>query len=217
MAAEDRRRPRNARVVAARRDDTVHAVVATGLLTVAIVSHHFTAMGAVTLIPDPTLGTDVMSIPPTALSFLTAVAAFATGNTWETFLVGMAASVGAGISMGLAEGLSDDGKLTGRGHPMIRGLSAGVMTAVGGLGHTLLPQFDAASSSIWGLMPRTRTSGGRIVSGLGLSAMPCCSQVATSTGLALGSITVSRSPGMARTKAGVAAGCGCILECMTCP
>ena len=44
-------------------------------------------------------------------------AAFATGNTWATFLVGMAASVGAGISMGLAEGLSDDGKLTGRGHP----------------------------------------------------------------------------------------------------
>jgi VIT1/CCC1 family predicted Fe2+/Mn2+ transporter len=49
----------------------------------------------------------------------------------------MAASVGAGISMGLAEGLSDDGKLTGRGHPLIRGLAAGIMTAVGGLGHTL--------------------------------------------------------------------------------
>lgn len=64
-------------------------------------------------------------------------AAFATGNTWATFLVGMAASVGAGISMGLAEGLSDDGKLTGRGHPLIRGLAAGIMTAVGGLGHTL--------------------------------------------------------------------------------
>jgi erythrin-vacuolar iron transport family protein len=64
-------------------------------------------------------------------------AAFATGSTWETFLVGVAASVGAGISMGLAEGLSDDGKLTGRGHPMIRGLAAGIMTAVGGLGHTL--------------------------------------------------------------------------------
>ncbi len=64
-------------------------------------------------------------------------AAFATGSTWETFLVGVAASVGAGISMGLAEGLSDDGKLTGRGHPLIRGLAAGVMTAVGGLGHTL--------------------------------------------------------------------------------
>jgi rubrerythrin len=64
-------------------------------------------------------------------------AACATGNTWETFLVGLAASVGAGISMGLAEGLSDDGKLTGRGHPLIRGLAAGIMTAVGGLGHTL--------------------------------------------------------------------------------
>jgi NO-binding membrane sensor protein with MHYT domain len=64
-------------VVAARRDNPVHTLAATGLLTVAIVSHHFTAMGAVTLIPDPTLGTDVPSISPTALSFLTAVAAFA--------------------------------------------------------------------------------------------------------------------------------------------
>jgi erythrin-vacuolar iron transport family protein len=64
-------------------------------------------------------------------------AAFATGQSWDAFLVGCAASIGAGISMGLAEGLSDDGKLTGRGHPLIRGLAAGVMTAVGGLGHTL--------------------------------------------------------------------------------
>lgn len=64
-------------------------------------------------------------------------AAFATGDTWDTFLVGTAASVGAGISMGFAEGLSDDGKLTGRGHPTIRGLAAGIMTAVGGIGHTL--------------------------------------------------------------------------------
>jgi erythrin-vacuolar iron transport family protein len=64
-------------------------------------------------------------------------AAFATGNSWNTFLVGTAASIGAGISMGLAEGLSDDGKLTGRGHPFIRGLAAGVMTAIGGLGHSL--------------------------------------------------------------------------------
>ena len=64
-------------------------------------------------------------------------AAFATSNSWDAFLVGTAASVGAGISMGLAEGLSDDGKLTGRGHPLIRGLAAGVMTAIGGLGHTL--------------------------------------------------------------------------------
>lgn len=64
-------------------------------------------------------------------------AAFATNNTFQTFLVGVAASIGAGISMGLAEGLSDDGKLTGRGHPLIRGLASGIMTAVGGLGHTL--------------------------------------------------------------------------------
>jgi rubrerythrin len=75
-------------------------------------------------------------------------AAFATGDTWQTFLVGTAASVGAGISMGLAEGLSDDGKLTGRGHPLIRGTAAGVMTAVGGLGHSLpylIPDFQLAT------------------------------------------------------------------------
>ena len=64
-------------------------------------------------------------------------AAFATHNTWETFLVGLAASVGAGISMGFAEALSDDGSLTGRGHPLIRGVITGAMTALGGLGHTL--------------------------------------------------------------------------------
>jgi erythrin-vacuolar iron transport family protein len=75
-------------------------------------------------------------------------AAFATHNTWQTFLVGLAASIGAGISMGLAEGLSDDGKLTGRGHPLIRGLASGGMTAVGGLGHTLpflIPDFWTAT------------------------------------------------------------------------
>src|SRR3954470_4746886 len=64
-------------LVAARRDNAVHTVAATGLLTIAIVSHHFTAMGAITLIPDPTLGSDGLSIPPPALSFLTAVAAVA--------------------------------------------------------------------------------------------------------------------------------------------
>ncbi|MBX9588922.1 MAG: hypothetical protein K2X43_06440 [Hyphomonadaceae bacterium] len=64
-------------------------------------------------------------------------AAFATHSTWETFLVGMAASVGAGISMGFAEALSDDGTLTGRGHPWIRGAITGAMTALGGVGHTL--------------------------------------------------------------------------------
>jgi erythrin-vacuolar iron transport family protein len=75
-------------------------------------------------------------------------AAFATGDTWQTFLVGTAASIGAGISMGLAEGLSDDGKLTGRGHPFIRGSAAGIMTAVGGLGHSLpylIPDFMTAT------------------------------------------------------------------------
>jgi rubrerythrin len=64
-------------------------------------------------------------------------AAFATGNTWETFLVGLAASVGAGISMGFTEAASDDGTISGRGSPFKRGLSSGVMTAIGGLGHAL--------------------------------------------------------------------------------
>jgi VIT1/CCC1 family predicted Fe2+/Mn2+ transporter len=76
-------------------------------------------------------------------------AAFATHNTWETFLVGMAASVGAGISMGFAEALSDDGSLTGRGTPWLRGTVCGVMTAIGGLGHTLpflIPDFYIATA-----------------------------------------------------------------------
>ncbi|MFM1816422.1 MAG: hypothetical protein RLZ98_3117, partial [Pseudomonadota bacterium] len=64
-------------------------------------------------------------------------AAFATHNSWETFLVGMAASVGAGISMGFAEALSDDGELTGRGRPLVRGIITGLMTTIGGVGHTL--------------------------------------------------------------------------------
>jgi rubrerythrin len=64
-------------------------------------------------------------------------AAFASGNTWETFLVGLAASVGAGISMGFAEALSDNGSLTGRGAPLIRGGICGLMTTAGGIGHTL--------------------------------------------------------------------------------
>ena len=75
-------------------------------------------------------------------------AAFATHNTWETFLIGMAASVGAGISMGFAEALSDDGSLTGRGAPLIRGTVCGVMTAIGGVGHTLpflIPDFHVAT------------------------------------------------------------------------
>ena len=75
-------------------------------------------------------------------------AAFATHNTWETFLVGLAASVGAGISMGFAEALSDDGSLSGRGSPWLRGAVCGTMTAVGGLGHTLpylIPDFRLAT------------------------------------------------------------------------
>jgi rubrerythrin len=64
-------------------------------------------------------------------------AAFATHHNWETFLVGLAASIGAGISMGFAEALSDDGSLTGRGSPWLRGGICGLMTTLGGLGHTL--------------------------------------------------------------------------------
>jgi rubrerythrin len=76
-------------------------------------------------------------------------AAFATQNTHDAFVVGMAASVGAGISMGFAEALSDDGSLTGRGHPWIRGVVCGLMTTAGGLGHTLpylVPDFHLATT-----------------------------------------------------------------------
>lgn len=64
-------------------------------------------------------------------------AAFATRNSWNGFLVGLAASIGAGISMAFAEALSDDGSLTGRGRPLLRGAVTGVMTTAGGIGHTL--------------------------------------------------------------------------------
>jgi erythrin-vacuolar iron transport family protein len=64
-------------------------------------------------------------------------AAFATHQNWQTFVVGLAASLGAGISMAFAEALSDDGSLTGRGSPWLRGAVSGVMTALGGLGHSL--------------------------------------------------------------------------------
>lgn len=74
--------------------------------------------------------------------------AFATQNTWTTFLVGLSASVGAGISMGFTEAAHDDGKLSGRGAPWKRGLASGVMTTIGGLGHALpylIPSFWTAT------------------------------------------------------------------------
>lgn len=76
-------------------------------------------------------------------------AAFATGNTTQTFLVGLAASVGAGISMGFTEAASDDGTISGRGSPFKRGLASGIMTTIGGLGHALpylIPHFWTATS-----------------------------------------------------------------------
>ncbi|HEV2962820.1 MAG TPA: ferritin family protein [Candidatus Angelobacter sp.] len=76
-------------------------------------------------------------------------AAFYSKSSHTAFLVGLAASVGAGISMGFAEALSDDGSLTGRGHPWVRGLVCGLMTALGGIGHTmpfLIPAFGVATT-----------------------------------------------------------------------
>ena len=76
-------------------------------------------------------------------------AAFATQDTWQTFLVGLSASVGAGISMGFTEAAHDDGRLSGRGSPLKRGFANGIMTALGGLGHTLpylIPDFWTATS-----------------------------------------------------------------------
>ena len=75
-------------------------------------------------------------------------AAFATGRSWDAFVVGLAASVGAGISMVFAEALSDNGSLTGRGAPLIRGIICGLMTTLGGIGHTLpylIPDFWTAT------------------------------------------------------------------------
>jgi rubrerythrin len=74
--------------------------------------------------------------------------AFATRSSWAAFLVGMAAAVGAGISMGFAEALSDDGSLTGRGRPLLRGVICGLMTFLGGVGHALpylIPSFATAT------------------------------------------------------------------------
>lgn len=86
-------------------------------------------------------------------------AAFATHNTWSTFLVGLAASIGAGISMAFAEAMSDDGSLTGRGSPVLRGIICGLMTALGGLGHSLpylvpntLPNAFLIATSIAGVV-----------------------------------------------------------------
>jgi erythrin-vacuolar iron transport family protein len=82
-------------------------------------------------------------------------AAFATRQTWATFLVGMAASVGAGISMGFAEALSDDGSLTGRGRPFLRGVVCGLMTLLGGVGHALpflIPHFGLATGVATGVV-----------------------------------------------------------------
>ncbi len=76
-------------------------------------------------------------------------AAFATQNSRDAFLVGIAASIGAGISMGFAEALADDGKLSGRGTPWLRGLVCGLMTVAGGIGHTLpylIPNFWTATA-----------------------------------------------------------------------
>jgi erythrin-vacuolar iron transport family protein len=76
-------------------------------------------------------------------------AALATRSTHDAFLVGLAASTGAGISMGFAEALSDDGSLTGRGHPWVRGLICGAMTALGGIGHTLPFLLNDFRMALW--------------------------------------------------------------------
>lgn len=76
-------------------------------------------------------------------------AAFATGDTWNTFLIGLSASIGAGISMGFTEAAHDDGVLSGRGSPLKRGLASGIMTTIGGLGHALpylIPDFWTATT-----------------------------------------------------------------------
>ena len=82
-------------------------------------------------------------------------AAFATGQSWNAFVVGLAASIGAGISMAFAEALSDNGSLTGRGAPLIRGAITGLMTTLGGVGHTLpflIPAFWTATSIAIGVV-----------------------------------------------------------------
>ena len=81
--------------------------------------------------------------------------AFATGDSRITFLVGLAAAVGAAISMAFSEGLSDDGTLTGRGSPILRGSITGLATFVGGILHTLpflLPQVGIALYVAFGVV-----------------------------------------------------------------
>ena len=119
-------------------------------------------------------------------------AAFATQDTWQTFLVGLAASIGAGISMGFTEVASDDGKLSGRGSPIKRGLATGIMTTVGGLGHALpylIPHFWTATA-IAAVDCLRRTLGHR------RNAEPLHGNAVLARGL----------PGGARRRAGVGAG-----------
>src|SRR5918999_1357956 len=99
-----------------------------------------------------TLGLMDGSVSTLAPLFATA---FATGSPRVTFLVGLAAAVGAAISMGFSEGLSDDGTLTGRGHPFLRGVITGVAKFVGGILHTLpflIPQVDLALYVAFGVV-----------------------------------------------------------------
>jgi rubrerythrin len=78
------------------------------------------------------------SVSTLAPVFAVAIYAYKIGAPhWLPFKAGLAASLGAGISMGFAEALSDDGSLTGRGHPWVRGIVCGLMTTLGGIGHTV--------------------------------------------------------------------------------
>src|SRR5208337_914745 len=88
-------------------------------------------------------------------------AAFATQKSWDAFVVGLAASVGAGISMGFTEALSDDGSLTGRGHPWVRGVICGLMTTLGGIGHTLPFLINNFRMALW-------AAGAVVIAELGL-------------------------------------------------
>ncbi|MDB5330220.1 MAG: Rubrerythrin [Phycisphaerales bacterium] len=96
------------------------------------------------------------SVSTLAPLFAAAFAAARMGQThWLPFKVGLAASLGAGISMGFAEALSDDGSLTGRGHPYVRGVVCGLMTTLGGIGHTmpyLIPNLHLATSVAIGVV-----------------------------------------------------------------